>query len=44
MRKFDEHGDWHYFTLFGRAGAWRLIFNPHHRNEIIERYWYVNNR
>ena len=44
MRKFDEHGDWHYFTLFGRAGVWRMIVDPHHRNEITDRYWYVDKR
>ena len=44
MRKFDEHGDWHYFTLFGKAKAWRMLFDPHHRHEITDKYWYVDKR
>lgn len=44
MRKFDEHGDWHYFTLFGKAQAWRMVFDPHHRHEITDKYWYVDER
>ena len=38
MRKFDEHGDWHYFALGLRLT--NLLLDPHHRSAYIERYWY----
>ncbi len=35
-RKFDEYGDWHYFTAPIRL-AWSELFK---RNEFVKRYWY----
>lgn len=42
-RKFDEFGDWHYFSLFVRAGI-GLITGRTSDNEIINRYWYKPQR
>lgn len=36
-RKFDRHGDWHYFTLLPRS-AFSLLRSRH--NEAARRYWY----
>ncbi|MGH7336743.1 MAG: glycosyltransferase [Myxococcota bacterium] len=38
-RKFDEHGDWHYFTQMPRL-AWRMLFRKSASTEWAERYWY----
>lgn len=38
-RKFDEYGDWHYFTLMPRLAA-RLLVDPRASGEFAERYWY----
>lgn len=38
-RKFDEHGDWHYFTLMPRLAA-RLLIDPKASDEFADRYWY----
>jgi glycosyltransferase involved in cell wall biosynthesis len=38
-RKFDTHGDWHYFTQMP-AQAWRLLRNRGALNEFARRYWY----
>lgn len=38
-RKFDRHGDWHYFRDFTRMALGRLR-NPNATNEFIQRYWY----
>jgi glycosyltransferase involved in cell wall biosynthesis len=41
-RKFDEHGDWHYFRLmwYGLAHGLRLG----NMNEFADRYWYKPDR
>lgn len=36
MRKFDQHGDWHYFTMPLRL-AWQMLFG---RRGTARRYWY----
>ena len=39
MRKYDKHGDWHYFTLMPRIGFWLLV----DRNKMAKQadaYWY----
>ena len=38
-RKFDRHGDWHYFRDFTRMALAR-IRNPNATREFIQRYWY----
>jgi glycosyltransferase involved in cell wall biosynthesis len=38
-RKFDRHGDWHYFRDFTRMALGR-IRNPDATDEFIQRYWY----
>lgn len=38
-RKFDRHGDWHYFTQMP-ALAWRLLRNRNAMTEFAKRYWY----
>ena len=38
-RKFDRHGDWHYFRDFTRMALGRLR-NPNATDEFIQRYWY----
>jgi glycosyltransferase involved in cell wall biosynthesis len=38
-RKFDRHGDWHYFRDFARM-AFGRIRNPAATDEFIQRYWY----
>ncbi len=42
-RKFDEHGDWHYFRLLWRAGS-SMLFKRNGVEEIVNRYWYNPNR
>jgi len=37
-RKFDEHGDWHYFGFLLRAPM--LLLGPAKMDELAERYWY----
>lgn len=41
-RKFDEHGDWHYFRLFWHGFAQVLGFG--HMDEVVDRYWYRPSR
>jgi glycosyltransferase involved in cell wall biosynthesis len=41
-RKFDEHGDWHYFTLLWRLSA-SIIFRGD-GEKFADRYWYKPNR
>ena len=42
-RKFDEHGDWHYWTnLF--ALPWMMLFRRRAADKLIERYWYAPDR
>ena len=38
-RKFDRHGDWHYFTQMPRL-LWRLLREPGAINEFARHYWY----
>jgi glycosyltransferase involved in cell wall biosynthesis len=38
-RKFDEHGDWHYFRQMP-ALAWRMLFRHSAATEFALRYWY----
>lgn len=42
-RKFDEFGDWHYFSLAIRAGVGLLTGEAEER-EIADRYWYKPRR
>lgn len=37
-RKFDEHGDWHYFGFFWRAFVG--LFGAGDLDAVAERYWY----
>jgi len=38
-RKFDRHGDWHFFThLFPLT--WKLLTSPATSTDFIRRYWY----
>jgi hypothetical protein len=39
MRKFDRHGDWHYFTLVPRLG-FGLLLDRRRAHELIDEYWY----
>jgi glycosyltransferase involved in cell wall biosynthesis len=39
VRKFDEHGDWHYLTRMPPL-AWRMLFRASAPTEFSERYWY----
>jgi glycosyltransferase involved in cell wall biosynthesis len=43
LRKFDEHGEWHYFALVLRVALSRLGRGRGAR-EIAERYWYRPDR
>ena len=38
-RKFDRHGDWHYFRDFTRM-AFARFRNPNATEDFIQRYWY----
>lgn len=38
-RKFDRHGEWHYFTQMPRL-AWQLLRDRHAFNDYTRRYWY----
>lgn len=42
-RKFDEHGEWHYLSMFARFGVWSLLA-PRRFDEYAQRYWYGNQR
>lgn len=42
-RKFDRHGDWHYFTQV-IPGALPALFRPSSRTELARRYWYTDDR
>ncbi len=39
MRKFDRHGDWHYFT-----GVLSMLWSRSARRELARRYWYTDDR
>lgn len=43
MRKFDQHGDWHYFTKI-LPNCLPSLFNPSRRVDFAARYWYGNDR
>lgn len=43
MRKFDEHGDWHYFTQVIPLSVPALL-RPAWRTKIAKRYWYPDKR
>jgi glycosyltransferase involved in cell wall biosynthesis len=38
-RKFDRHGDWHYFT-FTLRGLWWSLFSPARADRLARSYWY----
>jgi glycosyltransferase involved in cell wall biosynthesis len=38
-RKFDKHGDWHWFTQMP-AIAWKLLRDRHAIDQFARRYWY----
>ena len=38
-RKFDKHGDWHYFTHMPRVGFWMLV-NKKRGEKFTQAYWY----
>lgn len=42
-RKFEEHGDWHYFTQMLPL-AWRLLARRSTMNDFARRYWYPGER
>ena len=41
-RKFDEHGDWHYFRILRDVP--RLMLDPTHRSDWMMKYWYPDRR
>ena len=43
MRKFDRHGDWHYFTTVIPQGV-PSVFQRTRRTELARRYWYTDDR
>ncbi len=43
MRKFDEHGDWHYFTQIMPMAVPALLW-PARRSALAKRYWYPDER
>jgi glycosyltransferase involved in cell wall biosynthesis len=43
MRKFDRHGDWHYFPLFARLGV-LMLRRPYASTRLVRRYWYEDER
>ena len=38
-RKFDKHGDWHYFIIMPRVGFW-MMFNKSRNEKFTRAYWY----
>jgi hypothetical protein len=38
-RKFDDHGDWHFFTTL-LALPLRMLLRTRGADALIERYWY----
>ena len=42
-RKFDRHGDWHYFTKLIPAVVPALL-HPSARTELAQKYWYTDDR
>jgi glycosyltransferase involved in cell wall biosynthesis len=43
MRKFDRHGDWHYFTTVIPQGM-PALFRRSARTKLAQRYWYTDDR
>jgi glycosyltransferase involved in cell wall biosynthesis len=43
MRKFDQHGDWHYFPLIFRLLP-LMLGSPSATNDLAQRYWYGDSR
>jgi len=43
MRKFDRHGDWHYFTTVIPQGV-PSVFQRSRRTDLAQRYWYTDDR
>lgn len=43
MRKFDEHGDWHFFTDLLHLLP-LMLWRPEASSEYAERYWYGDQR
>lgn len=43
MRKFDQHGDWHYFTKMIPQGLPALL-RPAARTKLARHYWYGDDR
>jgi len=43
LRKFDEHGDWHYVAMLPRT-AFLYLFRRRAFLEFIDRYWYRPSR
>jgi glycosyltransferase involved in cell wall biosynthesis len=43
MRKFDRHGDWHYFTQVMPLAVPALL-RPSMRTRLARRYWYGDDR
>lgn len=43
MRKFDKHGDWHYFPMMAR-GFVGFLFHRESIDRFAERYWYGRQR
>lgn len=43
MRKFDQYGDWHYFTDIMPRSIPALL-SPNARSRFAQRYWYGNDR
>jgi glycosyltransferase involved in cell wall biosynthesis len=39
VRKFDQHGDWHYFWWIPRALV-SMLRDPNGKDSAVERYWY----
>ncbi len=42
-RKFDRHGDWHYFTQMSTM-PFRMFFARRSADRIIQQYWYDDRR
>ena len=43
MRKFDQHGEWHYFSLIIHA-LYGLLVSPNRVEQFAKKYWYGNQR
>jgi glycosyltransferase involved in cell wall biosynthesis len=43
LRKWDQHGDWHYFRLIGRLFP-MMLRTPSATNDLVQQYWYGDDR